>query len=224
MESNLDKFVELSVSKLSKAPWNYKKEDEFLQHQLQENLKKNGQLENVIVREMPDKTYEVVNGNHRYEAIKTMGWKKIIAYNLGKISESEAQRIAVVTNETKFQTDQVKLAGLMKQLQEEYSASELAKDMPWTEEQISNFAKLTDFNWENPTMPPSGAGANDDPEGWVSVKLRLPEGIAEQLHSQIDRFKRALHPDESDLSLVSPVQSLEAMLQHLAQLADNELI
>lgn len=58
------KVIEIPVNKLKKADWNYKKDDEILLNKLINNIKKNGQIENLIVRELPDGYFEVINGNH----------------------------------------------------------------------------------------------------------------------------------------------------------------
>ena len=56
-------FIDIEVSKLIKAEWNYKKENEELSKKLLANFKEYGQVENIQVRKLGDK-YEVVNGNH----------------------------------------------------------------------------------------------------------------------------------------------------------------
>ncbi|GAB1371190.1 hypothetical protein MASR1M45_12520 [Candidatus Kapaibacterium sp.] len=53
---------------LIKASWNYKEEDEFTTNKLVNNMKKNGQIENIHVRKLQTGYYEVVNGNHRLDA------------------------------------------------------------------------------------------------------------------------------------------------------------
>ena len=55
----------LPIDALRKAPWNYKTDDPKLAEKLRANMERNGQLENIVVRQMDDESYEVVNGNHR---------------------------------------------------------------------------------------------------------------------------------------------------------------
>lgn len=218
----LKNFISIDTDKLVKAVWNYKVEDEFMQTQLEGNLKRHGQVENILIRKLKTGYYEVVNGNHRYEAIKKLGWKKVVAYDLGDISESEAKRIAIMTNETRFDSDRVKLAQLMKQIQEDIPMNELKDSMPYSQEQMENMTKLLDFNWEQPG-PRDPAEESTDLEGWRTVHLRLPEGVADQLEAQIMRFKKLLHPNDRPED-VSPVQAVEAMVQNLAQIEDSQAI
>ena len=95
-------WTDIQISKLVKANWNYKEENEKQTDKLLNNFKRNGQIENILIRELDTGFYEVVNGNHRLDVMKILKLKKAHAYNFGKISLAEAQRIAIETNETKF--------------------------------------------------------------------------------------------------------------------------
>jgi hypothetical protein len=141
-------FIELPIDKLVKADWNYKTEDPAKQEKLTENIKRNGQIENIIVRELETGFFEVVNGNHRLSVLKDLDIKTAHSFNLGKINQAQAIRIAIETNETKFDTDSITLAQRVKELTEEFKIEELVKTLPYTEVEIDNFSKLTDFDWE----------------------------------------------------------------------------
>ena len=141
-------FIEIPTEKLVKADWNYKTEDPNKQEKLKENIKRNGQIENIIVRELETGFYEVVNGNHRLSVLKALNIEKAYSYNLGKISQAQAIRIAIETNETKFDTDSIALAERVKELTEEFDLKDLVNTLPYSETEIDNFSKLTDFDWE----------------------------------------------------------------------------
>ena len=141
-------FIEIPTDKLVKADWNYKTEDPEKQEKLKENIKRNGQIENIIIRELETGFYEVVNGNHRLSVLKALNIEKAYSYNLGKISQAQAIRIAIETNETKFDTDSIALAERVKELTEEFDLKDLINTLPYSETEIDNFSKLTDFDWE----------------------------------------------------------------------------
>tara|TARA_R100000995_G_C3471544_1_gene118574 strand:+ start:420 stop:1064 length:645 start_codon:yes stop_codon:yes gene_type:complete len=140
-------FLDIEVSKLVKADWNYKEENEQQTENLLNNFKRNGQIENILIRELDTGFYEVVNGNHRLDVMKILKMKKAHAYNCGKIGLAEAQRLAIETNETKFESDSIKMAELISTLTKEFPADELAKTMPYSEEQIQKMTELTKFDW-----------------------------------------------------------------------------
>jgi ParB-like chromosome segregation protein Spo0J len=62
-------FVDIPLDLLVPADWNYKTDDEYRQEKLKNNIKRNGQVENIIVRLLSTGFYEIVNGNHRYQAL-----------------------------------------------------------------------------------------------------------------------------------------------------------
>jgi len=141
-------YIEMLTDQLVKADWNYKTEDPVKQEKLKENIKRNGQIENIIVRQLDTGYYEVVNGNHRLSVLKELKTKKVQTYNLGKITQAQAIRIAIETNETKFDTDSIVLAERVKELSEEFDIKDLIETLPYSETEIENFTKLTDFDWE----------------------------------------------------------------------------
>lgn len=111
-------YTTLSITKLVPAEWNYKNFSALRMQKLENNIKRNGQLETIIVRELEDGNYEVVNGNHRLEVFKTLGFQDVKVCNLGKISLKQAQRIALETNETRFESDKDKLKYLLSSMTE----------------------------------------------------------------------------------------------------------
>ncbi|HUV46551.1 MAG TPA: ParB/RepB/Spo0J family partition protein [Candidatus Bathyarchaeia archaeon] len=141
----------ISVEKLVAADWNYKEEEEDKEEKLKNNIKRNGQIENIIVRKLKTGFYEVVNGNHRLKVLKELEYDKIVCYSLGKISDNKARRIAIETNETKFERDNVKFAQLMKEISGEggFDLSDLAQTMPFGEEELKGFVDMLDFDWES---------------------------------------------------------------------------
>jgi len=119
-----------------------------MSNKLRENLKRNGQIETVHVRKLETGYYEVVNGNHRYDEMVILGRKTIIAYDHGVISKEEAIRRCLETNETRFDSDKFKLTGLIKELSQQFDLTDLVQSMPFSEEEINNYAAMTDFNWD----------------------------------------------------------------------------
>ena len=216
--NSLEKFIEIDIEKLVKAEWNYKEEDAELQQKLVNNIKANGQIENIIIRELDTGFYEVVNGNHRYDALKELGFDKAIAYNLGKVSQAQARRIAISTNETKFKANQEKFIDLMNELIDEFSVEDLVQDMPYSEEQLVNFKNLKEFDWKDPTNSKSDSD-NDS----VKVTFHLPKDIAEGLQNQIQRINSLLYPNDP-IKDVQPIMAIQVITQIVAEYPDENII
>lgn len=137
--ADIKKYKAIDIVKLVKAPWNYKEEDAKLSEKLVANIKRNGQVENLIVRKLDTGCYEIVNGNHRYDALIAVGAKKAIVHDLGVVSEVEAKRIAIETNETKFSTDKTKLSDLIDEIVKEFDMDDVLASMPFTQDEIDKF-------------------------------------------------------------------------------------
>jgi len=146
-DSLFKNFKEIALDKIATADWNYKTDDPVLLEKLVNNIKTNGQIENLLVRKLETGFYQCVNGNHRIAALNKLGIKTAVCYDLGDISDYQAKRIAIETNETKFETDQVKLAELIDELNSKYSIEELSQTMPYTGEEIQAFKDMLDFDF-----------------------------------------------------------------------------
>jgi hypothetical protein len=189
---NFDKYQVVEMAKLVPADWNYKGEDEEIGEKLGNNLKRNGQIENIIVRELDTGAYEVVNGNHRYFAMKSLDQDKIVAFNLGKVSTEEAIRIAIETNETKFPTDNVKLGTLMQQLVGEYGLEDLSTTMPYNEKTIELMTELPNFSWDSYG---GSSGEGKEPTGdeeFETFKVRLPAEVKVLLEEAIAKTRASI--------------------------------
>ncbi len=143
------RWKKISIEKLVPADWNYKEDDEAKSVKLKNNIKRNGQIENIIVRKFPEGKYEVVNGNHRLQTFIELGFKKAVCYSLGTISDAQARRVAIETNETKFETDDAKLGELIDEIVEDgIPLEELAETLPFDEQQMEGLRSLMEFDFD----------------------------------------------------------------------------
>lgn len=143
-----DRFVEIGLDQLAFAPWNYKLDDDVKLGKLINNIKVNGQVENLIVRQLPTGFFEVVNGNHRLEAFRRMGVDRAVCYDLGVVSDVAARRLAIETNETRFEADAMKLADMIRAIEVEVGTEDLLTTMPYTEAQLKELMHGLDVDWE----------------------------------------------------------------------------
>lgn len=131
-------FCQIETKLLVKAEWNYKENNDEMLQKLIENIKRNGQVENIIVREINNNRFEVVNGNHRLDAFIILESEKVFCYNLGKVPESMARRIAIETNETKFPSNYIKLEEMLVDISKEFGIDDMLKTMPFDEVYIQD--------------------------------------------------------------------------------------
>ena len=139
-------FQKVDIKGLLKAKWNYKYDDKQKAESLRKNIERNGQIENIVVRELTPGRFEIVNGNHRLDAFLALGFKDVQAFNLGKISLAAAKRVAIELNETRFPTDQISLAETIGEIVKEFGIADLGS-LPFTNEEITGMGDLLKFNW-----------------------------------------------------------------------------
>jgi hypothetical protein len=161
-------WVELPLDKLEKAPWNYKEDDPGKAKKLTANIKKNGQVQNIIVRDLGNGKFEVCNGNHRLDSFKELKLQKAMTFNLGRCTVAQGKRVAVETNETSFENNPTALAGIIKELgfaaDAPYDLAELVETMPYDENEMKGMADLLDFDWNAFDSGKEGAKEGEEDE------------------------------------------------------------
>lgn len=126
------------------------KEGEKMYDQIKKSIKINGQIGAILVRELDNGNYEIVNGQHRFLVAQELKAKEIEIKNLGKISRENAIKKAIMTNETRIPVDQLELAELLKDLAKNESLQKLADELPYSFDQIKEKIDLLSFNWVKP--------------------------------------------------------------------------
>ena len=118
-------LAELSINDLIKADWNYKTEGTEEQiEKLITSIKVDKSVGVLAVREisisedkdgMEVNKFEVIDGNHRLEALIRMNWEKVPCENFGDISKAKAITIARRRNHKWFEDDLLAYATLFKE-------------------------------------------------------------------------------------------------------------
>jgi hypothetical protein len=226
----------LDVKLIDEAPWNYKTNDDTMQAKLRANIARNGQLENLIVRPMKGGRFESVNGNHRLREFLANGTAQVMVYDLGEISQVEAERIAIETNETRFGVNELRLGEALKRIGNIASFADLEATMPFSAIQMRELAALADFDFskfnEKNTVGAQGnlsgevtkGESGEQGPGWRTVAFRVPEAYALEWEKQLERVMRALNPEAQDLLLVPYAPAIEIMLRLLAAVPSGQLL
>jgi len=141
------KVILIKREELHKAEWNYKTDNQDMARKLKENIKENGILQASIIYENKEGKLVVLDGNHRLDAYNELGIDEVPCIKLGKISLSRAKRIAIEINETKFDSDPVKLAETIKDISMDFPLEELEITLPYSIEELENMKNLLDFDW-----------------------------------------------------------------------------
>jgi len=159
----------VKISELKPNKWNPKigpEDDLDVQQQYEEvvkSIKNHGLVEPILVRSSKEGKklgfYEIINGYHRFLACKELKFDEIIVNDLGDVSDQEAKKLTIVTEEIKIPIDQAKLSQLLKEMLENEDLDKLVEGLPYSKELIESKIELLEFDWaglENEAPPESG--------------------------------------------------------------------
>ena len=242
----MEGWIELPKHVLCEADWNYKVSDAKLMKKLESSIRKNGLVQNLIVRPIAGGKYEIVNGNHRYKALEFIQMDKVMTYSLGNVSLAKAKRIAVETNETNFGRDDGKLAGILRDIKEEFDAEDLHstisqevinidkvinKEVGAIQEQEkelgsslvysdvttnSSPAKNDDMDWYNPK--------DVDKDELRTIKHVVPKDVKTLYDTQLERIVGICKKENMDISSTQAVEILIDIVSNLSNSFINQNI
>lgn len=184
----------VDIQHVQPCDWNYKLEGtpEELE-KLKNSISKDGSVGVLPVRTIKGKTLEVIDGNHRLQALQELGWEQVPVENFGSISKAEAITIARRRNEEWFQTDPFKYAELLKNdVLTEFSLEELTSFMPESEAQMKALLDSLDFNLDDEEQPASEGNHHDTAMRFI--RLAVPENKAVEFEEDLKDFLQQ-HPD-----------------------------
>lgn len=166
------KATKLDVDKIRPNPWNPNVQDAFMYDRQKASIHTYGFAQPIIVRLAADGEYEIIDGEHRWRAAKELGMKQIPAWDLGKVTDTEAKQLVEVFIHLRGNPDLVAEAKLIRSLVDEdgLSVDVLAESLPFTTDQLGDLYKSLDFDWDQYKVPPppdasGGEEGEDSPAG-----------------------------------------------------------
>ena len=111
-------------------------------NELAQTLEKEGLLQPIVVRENSD-GYEIIAGERRFRAAKSLGWEKIPAI-VNNMDDDQAASLALIENLQRENLNPIDEAEAYKNLMElnKLTQSELAKDMGKSQSYVANKLRL----------------------------------------------------------------------------------
>lgn len=165
----------LEIDKLIKAEWNYKTDGTEEQIQkLMKSIEYDDSAGILAVRKLNDK-YEVIDGNHRLEALRRLGWKSIQVENFGDLPKSKAIVISRRRNHVWFDDDLKAFSDLIKNdVLPEIDTETLKEILPDTPDEIDNLINFGNFEWEEPTQK-----EHNDADGTKTITVKVDQSVYE---------------------------------------------
>jgi len=137
------KQIEPFLTQIEPNPWNPNIQEDAIFNSLKKSIKENGFTCPILIRELGEGKFQIIDGEHRYKACTALGYVKIKAENIGVISDSIAKILTIALNNIRGQDDILKRAEILKALNEGQRSM-----FPWSEETMKNELALLDFDWD----------------------------------------------------------------------------
>ncbi len=197
----------LPIDSLQPNPWNVNRMDDAMQHKLTEYIRKEGLVEPIVVRRMPDH-FQIIGGYHRWCICKDrLGYKQIPCVVL-EIDENRAKVLSINLNQMSGQPVPVLLASLLHDLNKTAALTDLETMLPFSKAQMEDSLELLKL--------PDGLeayleqqAAKEAAEAPVIITFVLDKQQEELLNEAIERAK-----SETGGSRNAKAKALEVICRH----------
>ena len=135
------KIIELPIKSLREAPWNANRMNKQMLAHLKESINCYGLVENLVVRRLPDDSYEVISGNQRLKLLAELGYSSVPCVVV-KAGDAHARLLSQALNHIQGEDDLWRRAELLRKVLEEMPEAEVAAILPGTMGSLALLASL----------------------------------------------------------------------------------
>jgi len=202
-------IVDLPLKDLVPNAYNPNVVEEAIMLQLKKDIERVGVKQPVIVREDEEKkgTYIIIDGEHRWRVATDLGLETIPCEVMG-IDENEAKIMTITMNRFRGEFDTIKLAVVLKSLQEVYSAEELEERLGYNQEQLQSYEDLLNFDIDSFADGSSDAEIADLARDMASDEGLLNEFIISLTLSQLEVIEAAMGSISDDYDRASALEHI----------------
>ena len=183
----------VALSELHPNAWNPNQMNEATFRKEISSLERWGQILPIITRTVGG-MLEIVDGEHRWLAMRELKWAEADIWDLGEVSEHEAQQLTLVLNRLRGEDDPVKLKTMLRGLVAFEPLPELLSVLPWSKAEFEKLADLPQVDWNDLDRKPSPKAGTK----WVERIYRMPPDVAEVLDNALAKAKRAAKDEDID--------------------------
>ena len=135
----------VGINEVKPNSWNPKNKNTEDFQKVKRGIELKGQRMPIVVRTTGsiDAAYEIIDGEQRYTACKELGFKKVLVYDEGKVSDKEAKELTIWYQQ-QVPFNELELAELIKELSDEFGDG---LEVPFSSEEIDQMCQLSEFDW-----------------------------------------------------------------------------
>jgi ParB family transcriptional regulator, chromosome partitioning protein len=157
---------------------------------LDESLKRFGVYKPIVVRPHAEGGFEILGGQHRWEAARRAGYEDVPFVNVGPVTDTVAKEIGLADNGRYGEDDTLALSRLLKEL----GAEDVGSFLPYTEGELETILAASSIDIdeldrldETPMPDLSGAGIGATHQ---VMRFKVPVEDVAWITSAIERRQR----------------------------------
>jgi len=104
------------IDNLRPNDWNPNAQSSFIFKKEKKSIQQFGFVDPVTVRKVGKKSWEIIDGEHRWKAASELGFDNIPIIDLGEMSDNDAKALTLLLNELRGEADPLALAGIVVEL------------------------------------------------------------------------------------------------------------
>jgi ParB family chromosome partitioning protein len=168
------------VDKVKPNAWNPNEQTPFMRSKLQKSLQQHGYVSEVVTRELPDGTYEILDGEHRYDEARKLGATTILINNLGTVPDDDARLVTMAANEIHGSRNPVKLSIILNDLRLEPEWGDIKDGLPFNDVELNTLLSIKADAPPPPEFTSEGAGPGTPPpagpsggKSWIDIRISV---------------------------------------------------
>lgn len=200
------KIIEIDVEDIVKNKWNPNHMTDRIFSQTIKHIKDLGFVGAIIVRPK-DKKYEIIDGEHRWKAAKSLGAKTVPVISI-ELTDAQAKMATINFNNLKGEFDNLELAELLKDIRGSVGDNEVVDKLGYSEDELKQYNDLLEYDWGslddapsssgtpidiyNVNIPDTGSMGGPPLDSHTSFNVYCTHGTKNIVESELDRIKTAL--------------------------------
>lgn len=178
--------ISLPLDVLEPNPWNPNVMDPDMFVKEVESIRMFGFVDPLTVRQIGPDRYQIIDGEHRLKAGKSLGMVKFPCVRI-EVDEETAKQLTIVLNETRGSPDEVKLAALVRDLAQRRDATQLQRVMPFSAERLRELINppAGQIDWD--ALREKRDQMRQERSRWVEKVYRMPAEAAEVIDQAVER-------------------------------------
>ena len=134
-------LMNLRLERLQDAPWNPNRMDEATLKRLIESMTRFGMVQNLVVRPIGERRYEVLSGNQRLHVLRELGYAEAPCVVV-EVNDAHVRLLAQALNQIQGEDDLGLKAELIREILESLPKEEILSLLPETAESLQALSSL----------------------------------------------------------------------------------